>query len=121
MRKVVLVLVALVATIGAAAGFSHATTRDETVKRVMKEAMKSGLCKSVASGTASDADKAKLLQLFKDLATAEPAAGDKASWETKTAALVKAAQAAADGKADAGATLKQAANCKACHDVHKGN
>ncbi len=45
---------------------------------------------------------------------------DAESWKSKTTALIKAAQLAVDGKKGAGAALKKAANCKACHNVHKG-
>jgi len=90
-----------------------------TIKKVMQQGMKGGLCKKVASGQASDAEKASLLAMFKALSAAQPPKGDADSWSTKTAALVGAAQAAVDGNAAAGASLRKAANCKACHAAHK--
>jgi surface antigen len=89
-------------------------------KKAMKEAMKGGLCKKVAAGEGSDDDKKKLLALFTDMAKETPGKGEAASWKEKAGALVSAAQAVVDGKADGNAQLKKAANCKACHDVHKG-
>ncbi|MFO0950328.1 MAG: hypothetical protein U0835_04105 [Isosphaeraceae bacterium] len=116
MAAVVGVTVSGLVTLSVAAGPSP----DDTIKKVMKAAMKGGLCKAVASGKADSAQKEELLKLFKDMANAEPPEGDKASWEAKTKALVAAAQAAVDGKEGAGGILGKAANCKACHDVHKG-
>ncbi len=91
----------------------------ETIEHVMKKCMKGGLCKKVASGKASDEEKAELLKNFKALAAAKPEKGTEASWKAKTTALVKGAQAAVDDKPNAGALLMKAANCKACHSVHK--
>jgi surface antigen len=119
MRKMVTLVAALIATVGLVGGLSSASTPDATIKKVMKEAMKGGLCKKVASGKAEAADKEALLKHFKDMAAATPPAGDDASWKEKTAALVTGAQAAVDGKENAGALILKAANCKACHDVHK--
>lgn len=90
------------------------------IKDVMKKAMKGGLCGKVASGKASDDEKKELVALFKGLAAATPPKGDADSWKAKTGALVDAAKKAAAGDADAGKALKAAANCAACHKVHKG-
>lgn len=120
MRKLIPMAVAFLVTVGLVAGMSHARPLDDTIKKVMKAAMKGGLCKSVASGKASDDQKKELLELFQSLAKATPPEGDDDSWKAKTGALVEGAQAAVDGKSDAGAKLKKAANCKACHDAHKG-
>lgn len=84
-----------------------------TIKEVMKDCMKGGLCKKVASGKGTDDDKEKLIEEFTALAANTPPKGEKDSWKKLTGALLKAAKAN-DGKA-----LLTAANCKACHDVHK--
>lgn len=123
MRKFSTMAIALTVTVGMLAGFSltRAGSPDETIKKVMKAAMKKGaLCGTVASGKASQAQKAELLELFQELAKATPPQGDAQSWKTKTTALVKAASLAVHEGDNAGAALKKAANCKACHDVHKG-
>lgn len=89
-------------------------------KQVMKVAMKGGLCAKVAKGDATEKQKKQLLALFTALSKNSPPEGSKESWEAKTSALVAAAKAAVAGDEGAGEKLKKAANCKACHDVHKG-
>lgn len=122
MKKWMMLGGAFLFTLTLIAGFSQVGTADETITigKVMKEAMKGGLCKKVASGEASDAEKKELLAMFEGLAKAKPPMGEADSWKEKTGALVAGAKAAVDGKPDAGDMLKKAANCKACHDVHKG-
>jgi hypothetical protein len=85
-----------------------------TIKEVMKEAMKGGLCAKVAQGKATKEDKEKLKEMFKALTENKPPRGESESWKMKTDALVSAA------KDDDGKSLKKAANCMACHEVHKG-
>lgn len=122
MRKVVGLAVVLAATLGVVAGLARVGGAAEpvTIKQVMKVAMKGGLCKKAGAGQATDAEKAQLLQLLGDMAKQTPPAGDAASWKAKNDALLAAAQAVVDGKDGATDQLKKAANCKACHDVHKG-
>lgn len=120
MRKWSITAGALVLTLATVGGMALAEKNEETIKKVMKVAMKGGLCKKVASGKASEAQKKELLELFQSLAKVEPPRGDAASWKDKTGALVTAAEAAVGGESGAGAKLKSAANCKACHDQHKG-
>jgi hypothetical protein len=90
------------------------------IKEVMKKCMAGGLCKKVASGKASEAEQKELLAMFQSLAANKPPRGDEKSWSEKTKALVDAAQAVVDGKEGAGGQLQKAANCKSCHDGHKG-
>ncbi len=90
-----------------------------TIKIVMQKCMKGGLCKKVADGKADDKEKAQLLEMFKGLAANKAKKGEAESWTAKTKALVAGAQAAVDGKENAGALLSKAMNCKACHSVHK--
>jgi hypothetical protein len=85
-----------------------------TIKEVMKEAMKGGLCKKVATGKATEEDKAKLVEMFKAMTQNKPPKGESESWKSKTDALLTAA------KGDDGKALGKAANCMACHEVHKG-
>ena len=84
-----------------------------SIKDVMKKCMKGGLCKKVAGGKANDEEKKLLVEMFTALAASKPPRGDADSWKAKTSALLKAAQ---DDDDDA---LKKAANCAACHKVHK--
>ncbi len=92
----------------------------KAIKKAMKEAMKGGLCKTVASGGGTAEEKKKLYELFADMCKEMPPKGDKASWEEKAGALASAAKAVVDGKDGATAQLKKAANCKSCHEAHKG-
>lgn len=91
------------------------------IKDVMKAAHKKPkeLLKKVATGVATDAEKAELVKLYQALATLRPPRGEAASWEEKTKALLAAARAAAEDKPEAAAELNRVANCAACHDAHK--
>ncbi|MGI9472845.1 MAG: hypothetical protein ACR2NZ_15000 [Rubripirellula sp.] len=90
-----------------------------STKEVMKKAMKGGLLKKVASGDASEEETKQLHSMLVALSKNEPKKGDAESWKKMTGALVKASTAAVDGDPEAGAMLKKAANCKACHNLHK--
>ncbi len=90
-----------------------------TIKEVMKEAHKSGLMKKVASGKADKADQEKLAEMYAALAKNKPPQGEAKSWGEKTEALIKASKDVLAGKKGAGAELTKAANCMACHSVHK--
>lgn len=89
-----------------------------TIKQVMGEAMKGGLCKKVASGQASKEDREKLVDLFTALAANQCPKGDAKDWETRTKALLAGAKAALADAKDVGG-LKAAANCAECHKLHK--
>ena len=120
MRKWMFFCGTFLLTIATVTGIALAADDSEVIKNVMKVAMKGGLLKSVASGNADAKQKQDLLVLFKDLSNAKPPKGSEKDWKKKTDALVDAAQHEVEGKAGAGAQLKKAANCKACHDAHKG-
>jgi hypothetical protein len=91
-----------------------------TIKEVMQKAHKSGLVKKVASGQGSKEEAAQLVEMYTALGKNKPPKGDAGSWDQKTKALLAAAQAVVDGKPGAGMELQNAANCMACHSVHKG-
>ena len=115
--------VLLVATV-VVGGMTRAADEDKpkyTIKQVMKTAMKGGLCKKVASGEASADEQKQLVEMFVALAANKPPKGDAESWKTKTTALVSAAKAVAAGDDGGVAALGKAANCMACHKVHKGS
>lgn len=82
--------------------------------------MKGALAKTVYTGKATAKQKEELLELFKDLAKAKPPKGTEKDWKKKTGALVDAARDQVDGKSGAEPQIKKAANCKACHDAHRG-
>lgn len=118
MRKLIAVSAALAIAVVAMASYSGAADKKDakpkhSVKDVMKKCMKGGLCKKVASGKASDEEKQLLVAMFTSLAENKPPRGDADSWKAKTTALLAAA------KAGDNAALKKAANCAACHKVHK--
>lgn len=98
-------------------------TNAASIETVMKEAMKgdTSLYKKVATGKASDAENAKLLEYVKSLPGEKPDKGDAASWKEKTEKLVKAAEDVVAKKPGATNALQTAGNCKACHSVHKGD
>jgi hypothetical protein len=80
-----------------------------------------GLYKKVVAGKASAAEKKQLLELYVELGKNKAPKGGKDSWKKKTDAMVAAAKdvvADKDGSIDG---LKKAVNCKACHEVHKGD
>jgi len=81
---------------------------------------KESLVAKVTSGQGTDDENKKVLGLYEALATFKPPKGDEGSWKEKTSALVTAAKELVEKKEGAAAKLKTAANCKACHDVHKG-
>jgi hypothetical protein len=93
----------------------------KAIKKAMKEAMKGGLCKTVASGDGTAEDKKKLYELFADMCKEMPPKGEKTSWDEKAGALASAAKAVLEGKDGAAAQLKKAANCKSCHEAHKAD
>jgi hypothetical protein len=80
-----------------------------------------GLYKKVAGGKASDAEKKQLLELYVELGKNKPPKGGKDSWKKKTDAMIGAAKDVVADKDGSIASLKKAVNCKACHDVHKGD
>jgi hypothetical protein len=120
MKKLSLLVVAVLGIALLATFSASADDAAPSIKDVMKKCMKGGLCKKVADGDASDEEKAELVVMFTAMSKAKPPKGEADSWKEKTAALVKAATAAKAGDEGAGAALKKAANCMACHKAHKG-
>lgn len=91
-----------------------------TIPQVMAKAHKSGLMKKVASGTASADEKQQLVEHYTALNRNEPPKGDLKAWKERTGAILEAAKKAAGGDAAAAKSLPKLANCKACHDLHRG-
>jgi hypothetical protein len=103
---------------------AFADDKPSAIKDVMKAAHKAPkgeteLCKKVAGGTATDAEKEQLVAYYKKLIGTEPPKGDAADWKKRTEALLSAAEGVAKGSPDAIAKYKEAVNCKACHTEHK--
>lgn len=74
---------------------------------------KASLLKKFSEGSTKQAERDKLAEYVKKMVNLTPPNGDTKSWKKKTQALVYAVE-----KNDLKA-LEQAANCKACHSVHK--
>ena len=92
-----------------------------TTKEVMKALHKGqdNIAKHVSQGHGTKEEIDKLVEYYASLPLNEPSKGDKASWTTKSTALLKAAQDLKAGKPNALAGYKQAVNCKACHSAHR--
>jgi len=121
MRRLMSISLALLVV--AAVSISSTSAEDAkgpSIKKIMKKCMKGGLCKKVAKGQASDAEKKELIASFTALGNAKPPKGDADSWKAKTSALLAAAKDVVAGKDGASAALGKAVNCKGCHSVHKG-
>ncbi|QDV13747.1 hypothetical protein CA51_36380 [Rosistilla oblonga] len=117
-------MIAVLGLVGISAALSLSAVAEDaepkhSIKECMKTCFKGPLIKKVAGGEATDEEKAKLHEMMVAMAKATPKKGDAESWKTKTEALVKASKAAVEGDANAAGMLKKAANCKACHSVHK--
>jgi hypothetical protein len=90
-----------------------------SIEDVMKKGFKGDLCKKVARGKAKKEEVKTLIAMLTDMSKQKPHKGDAKSWKAKCDALLAAAKGVQQGKAGAGAKLGKAANCKACHMVHK--
>jgi hypothetical protein len=79
------------------------------------------VCKKAGKGEASKEELQALLTGYQAMAKEQPPKGDAASWKEKTMALVTSTQGLIKGDAAAPKAYGAAVNCKACHDVHKGD
>jgi len=79
------------------------------------------LWKKVVDGKASEAEQKQLLSLYEDLAQNKPPKGSEQDWKDRTGKMIAAARGVVEGKPGATKTLAKAVNCKACHDLHKGD
>jgi hypothetical protein len=89
-----------------------------TIRAIMREAMTRGLCKKVVKDEATEEEQRRLATLFESLAQLEPPKGSRESWTEKTEALLSAAKDVAEAM-PAHKALASAANCTACHKVHR--
>ena len=105
------------------AGIAAPMVQDEegprSIEVVMEKAMKGGLAKKVASGQASDKEKAELLDMLVDLVENEPPKGDAVQWKMMSGKLMIDAAKVVVGRKGATEELAKSMNCKACHDVFK--
>src|SRR5438045_2423520 len=90
-----------------------------TISQLMREAHTGGLMKKVASGKASDAEKKKLVELYKALSQNKPPKGNEGDWKKVTGDMIKSAEAAAKGDEAAAKSLLKLVNCAVCHGKFK--
>jgi hypothetical protein len=121
-----------VLTLGLAAGLGMFHAADEAkpkydIEEIMQKAHrgpakgKPSLFQKVVKGEANEEQKKQLVEYYEELAKNKPEKGDLADWKKRTNAMVKAAKAVAGGQDAARQTLGKATNCKACHELHKGD
>ncbi len=92
-----------------------------TTEEIMEEGFKgkTSMAARLGENTASNADKMRMVYLTEQLELNAPPKGSHASWEEKTASLNRAAIALADNLPASLESWRAAADCKACHSVHK--
>lgn len=98
-------------------------TQAGSVHDVMEAANegKPSLYERVSGGKGTPEEAKKLSDLYQALPGLKPPKGDAKSWKEKASALAAAAKEVADKKPGAVEKLKAAANCKACHSLHKAD
>ena len=97
------------------------SAKADAIEDVMKGAFKgdTSLFKKVTSNKGSKEDAEKLAEWCAKLKGTTPPKGDAASWTKKVDALIEASKAAARGGAAGVAALRNAGNCKSCHQNHR--
>jgi hypothetical protein len=93
-------------------------TVSDVMKRAFKGKEKSSFAQ-ITAGKGTAEQKKQLVEYCEALAAAKPEKGDQADWNKRTGEMLAAAKKVAGGDDKALATLKNAANCKGCHDLHK--
>lgn len=136
-----LCILSAVTAIGVSATVTHvrAASGDDVIGDIMKKAFKGAggkkpggqapaagekpkkpsLVEKAVGGNATPDELKSLLGYCQDLAKAKPPKGDQKDWDTRCADLVSSVEAIQKGDKSASAKLKSAANCKACHELHK--
>lgn len=103
------------------AGFTTSAFAGKATHDAMEDGHKgkNSLYKKVTGGSASDAEKKQLHDFYVAMSKDTVKKGSAESWKKKTAALVRTSKMVVDGKSQGVEALKKAANCKACHNVHR--
>lgn len=115
--KSIKLIITLVSSAALFAGSAGAVEIKDVMKTVMKG--DDSTYNKVTKGKGTDADAKKLADCVKNLEGTKPPKGDQAAWDRKVAALIKAAEAVANGNKQAVSQLINAGACKACHSAHK--
>lgn len=105
-------------------GVSYADHHEEKANHTIAEVMqlahkKVKLLPKVTGGKASEAEKKKLLELYASLWDNKPPKGSMESWRKLTGDVIVAACKVVLGEKGAEKKLKEAADCKGCHNAHK--
>jgi hypothetical protein len=128
-RRISYLAVASLAGLSIFAGSSHLAAADKAaaepkynVSDVMKKVFKGkekSVFAAVSSGHGTAEQKKLTVEYLEALAVSKAPKGDQKDWDKRTADMLTAAKALNSGDAKAAGALKQAANCKGCHDLHK--
>lgn len=115
-----------VMTMGLVAGLGVFQAADQakpkySIEEIMEKAHKgkSSLFKQVVGGKANAEQKKQLLDYYEELAKNKPEKGSEADWKKRTGTIVKEAREVVAEKDGATGRLAKAANCGACHKLHK--
>jgi len=114
--KWILAVVAI--SLGGGAAFGE---KKISLSEIMENGFKGNgsIVKKIENNEATEEDIETLAGYIAAMHDDRPPMGDADSWVEKTTALVAAISAVKEGQEDAAAVFKAAANCKACHDVHR--
>jgi hypothetical protein len=69
----------------------------------------------VLSGTATDQEKTRLLELYRQLGKSTPPRGSIGEWKADTTPLIRAMEGVVSGRRNARDQLTKVLDCKACH------
>ena len=123
-----LVLVAAIAAMGlASVVVSKAAEKDSPIVTVMTKVFKPGknkapsIVKKAGDGKATAEELKTLLEQLKVLKGEKAPKGEAKDWDERNTALIAATEGLIKGDAGSADKLKTAANCKKCHDLHKGD
>ena len=92
-----------------------------TVEEIMKAVYKGedSTHKKITQNKAAPADYDKLVEYLSALPLNDPPQGDAVVWKQKSTALLNAAVALKQSKADALSQYNKVVNCQACHRVYR--
>ena len=123
------VMVAGLGAMAALAAQAPAPAPAHTIKEVMgaihkvptnAPAGEQSIVVKAKAGKATKADIDKMVEYYSALPANKPPQGDEASWKAKTEALISAAISLQKSETNSVQKINDAANCKACHSIHKG-
>jgi hypothetical protein len=93
-------------------------TIEEAMEKMHKGKEKSVFAQ-VVGGKGSPEQKHLIVEGYESMLAQKPPKGDLEAWKKRVGTVLTAAKAVEGGDAKAMASLKTAANCKQCHDLHK--